>query len=133
MMQLQFRIAGVLMILLAVLHVFFPRHFDWKRELRLLSLVNRQMMQVHLFFIAFAVFLMGLLCLTSGDQLLHTTLGRRISFGLTVFWAVRLCFQFFVYSPALWKGKRFEKTIHIGFSLLWTFFTVVFLLAWLDK
>ena len=64
-MELHLNIIGVILILLAVVHIFFPRYFEWKEELKALSLINRQMMIVHSFFIALIVFLMGLLCLIS--------------------------------------------------------------------
>lgn len=126
-MELQVKIIGALMILLAVIHVFFPRYFNWKEELKLLTLINRQMMIVHTFFIALMLLLIGLLCLTSAADLTHTQLGKTISLGLGVFWAIRLFFQFFIYSPKLWRGKKFETTVHIVFLLLWTYLSSVFL------
>jgi hypothetical protein len=85
-MELQIKIIGGLFILLAFLHVFFPKYFKWKQELDSLSLINRQMMYIHMFFIAFGVFLLGLLCLISSDALLDTAFGKRISLGLGIFW-----------------------------------------------
>jgi len=130
MMELQIKVIGSLLIGLAFLHVFFPRYFKWEGELATLSLINRQMMYVHMAFIAIAIFLQGLLCLTSADALLNTSLGRRISLGIGIFWALRLYFQFFVYSAKLWKGKPFETTVHILFSLLWVYFSIIFLLVY---
>ena len=127
-MLVQLKIIGGLFILLAFLHVFFPKYFAWKQELSPLSLINRQMMYVHLFFIALLVFLLGLLCLTSADALLNTQLGKRISLGLGLFWAIRLYVQFFVYSPKLWKGKRFETSMHILFSLFWAYVSTIFII-----
>ena len=129
-MLAQLKIIGGLFILLAFLHIFFPRYFAWKQELSPLSLINRQMMYVHLFFIALLVFLLGLLCLTSADALLNTQLGKRISLGLGLFWAIRLYVQFFVYSPKLWKGKRFETSMHILFSLFWAYVSTIFILGY---
>ena len=67
-------LCGLLLIGLALLHLIFPTYFHWKEELARISLINRQMMIVHTFFIALTVFLMGLLCVTSAD-LLRTALG----------------------------------------------------------
>lgn len=125
-MELHLKIIGVLLIMLALLHVIFPKYFKWKDELNLVSHVNRQMMYVHAFFIAFIVFLIGLLCLTSATELTTTNFGKRISLGLGIFWATRLFFQFFVYSQLLWKGKKFETTVHILFAALWTYLSVIF-------
>jgi hypothetical protein len=132
-MEIHLKIIGILLMALALVHAIFPRYFHWKTELRSLSLINRQMMEVHTFFIALTVLLMGVLCFTSAAELSSTALGRKISFGLFLFWAVRFVFQFFVYSSKLWKGKPFETTVHVVFSIFWLYVTVVFLLVFLGK
>lgn len=126
-MQMHFKIIGVLLIALAFVHLIFPKYFNWNKELKSLSLINRQMMVVHTLFIAITVFLMGLLCLTSYTELLETNLGKKLSLGLGVFWTIRLVIQFVGYSAILWKGKKFETFMHILFSLLWTYLSIVFL------
>ena len=129
-METHLKIIGILLIGLALSHAFFPRHFRWKDELVSLSLLTRQIMYVHTFFIALVVFLMGLLCVTSADQLTGTMLGKRVSLGMGVFWATRLLVQFFGYSSELWKGKRFETGVHIVFSILWIYFSAIFVTVW---
>lgn len=119
-------IIGVSLVLLAGIHIIFPWYFEWKKELALLSLINRQLMQVHTFFIAIVVLLIGLLCLTSAQELITTPLGRTLSLGLAIFWTLRLLIQFFGFSPALWKGKTFETTIHILLGFYWTYLSAVF-------
>lgn len=131
-MELHLKIIGILLIVLALIHIIFPRYFNWRQELNSLSIMNRQMMYVHSFFIAFVVFLIGLLCLTSASDLISTTLGRRISLGLGIFWTVRLFTQFFGYSSEVWKGKTFETTIHILFSMFWAYLSLVFILIYLS-
>lgn len=125
-METNFKIIGVLLMVLAMIHVFFPKYFNWKQELKPLSLINRQMMAVHTFFIALVVFLTGLLCLTSATDLIQTKLGKTMSLGLGIFWAARLFFQLFIYSSKLWKGKKFETTIHILFLFLWAYLSGTF-------
>lgn len=85
------------------------------------------MVTVHTFFIAFSVFLMGILCLTSTSELIDTSLGKKISLGFGIFWTIRLFIQFFVYSSKLWKGKKFETLVHIIFSIFWIYFSSIFL------
>lgn len=126
-MQIHLLIIGVVLVALALIHVIFPKYFNWQTELKLLSLINRQMMLVHTFFVALTVFLMGLLCLTSSNELIYTDLGRKISLGLGLFWITRFFIQFFVYSKDLWKGKLFETTVHAMFSILWAYFSFIFL------
>ncbi len=115
------------LIILAMIHTVFPRYFNWRKELAALSLVNRQMITVHTFFIALAIFLMGVLCLTSSEELLGTSLGKKVSLGLAIFWILRLLIQFFGYSSQLWKGKAFETSVHILFTFLWTYVSFIFL------
>ncbi len=129
-MEIHFKVVGILLIGVAVVHVIFPKYFNWEKELSALSLVNRQIMYIHTFFIAFMVFLIGLLCLTSSAELVGTKLGNRLSLGLGVFFAVRLVIQFFGYSSALWKGKVFETTVHIFFAMFWTYLSLVFLMTY---
>jgi hypothetical protein len=95
-----------------------------------LSLINRQVMYVHTFFIALVVLLMGILCLTSAKELIETDLGKKIVLGLGIFWMIRLFIQFFGYSSKLWKGKTFETIIHIVFSFLWTYLSTIFLMIY---
>jgi hypothetical protein len=77
------------------------------------------------------VFLIGILCLTSGSELMATSFGKRIAFGIGIFWIIRLVIQFFGYSSQLWKGKRFETAVHILFSILWTYLSGVFIWIYL--
>jgi hypothetical protein len=128
-MEIHFKIIGVILIALSGLHALFPKYFDWINELRALRLINRQMMYVHTFFIALIVFLMGLLCLTSSTDFTQSDFGRKIAFGLGLFWMIRLFIQFFGYSSKLWKGKTFETVVHILLSLLWTYMSSVFMLT----
>ena len=129
-MELHLKIIGIFLILLSLLHLIFPKYFNWKQELSSLSLVNRQLMYVHTFFIAFMVFLMGLLCISSSKDLTSSILGKRMSLMLGVFWSVRLYIQFFGYSSKLWRGKIFETSVHILFSTFWIYLTTVFFLVY---
>ncbi|MBR9757727.1 MAG: hypothetical protein GYB39_06565 [Algicola sp.] len=132
-MIIHIKIVGYLLLALACIHIIFPKYFNWNKELKHLSLINNQMMRTHTFFIALTVGLMGLLCMSSAIELTETTLGKKISLGLAFFWITRLFFQFFVYSPKLWKGKIFETLIHFAFSILWIYISTIFILTYLTN
>ena len=132
-MYIHLKVIGILLMLLAVLHIGFPKYFNWKKELNNLSLINKQMMQIHTFFVAFFVFLVGVLCFFSATEIITTPLGKKIAFGLGIFWVVRLVFQFFVYSSKLWKGKLFETIMHILFTFFWMYLTSVFFIIFLNQ
>jgi hypothetical protein len=126
-MEIHLKIIGILLSVLAFVHAGFPRYFDWNNELKSLNLVNRQIFKVHTFFIGLIVFLIGVLCYTCSTELITTELGRKICLGLSIFWVLRLYFQLFVYSPELWKGKKFETGVHIAFTAFWTYMSRVFI------
>ena len=128
-MELHLKIVGTLLIIVSLMHASFPRRLAWKTELDRLTLLNRQVMYVHTFFIALTLLLMGVMCLTVPGLLVSSDLGRVVSIGLFVFWLLRLGCQFFVYSPRIWRGKRFETVMHVVFSLTWAYFTVVFFIV----
>ena len=131
-MEFHLKIIGFILIPLSVIHIIFPKYFNWANELKALTLVNRQMIYVHTFFIALVILLIGVLCLTSASELIQTNLGKKISLGLGIFWGFRLLIQFFGYSSVLWKGKAFETTVHVFFTLLWTYLSTIFILAYLS-
>jgi hypothetical protein len=126
-MEIHLKIIGTFLILLAAIHAFFPKYFDWKKELVSLSLINRQLMYIHSFFIGFVILLIAMLCLTSGRELIDTSFGKKISLGLGIFWTTRLFMQFFGYSAKLWRGKSFETSVHIFFSVFWAYLSIIFI------
>lgn len=128
-MIIHLHITGVLLILLAIMHITFPKRFKWKEELNSLSLLTRQIMYVHTFFIGLVVLLIGVLTLCYAQLLLTSELGNIVCLGFSFFWLARLFFQLFIYSPKLWRGKTFETAVHIVFTITWIYFTMVYLLA----
>lgn len=132
-METHLSVIGSILVLLGIVHAIFPRYFKWGQELKHLSLINRQMMQTHTFFIALVVALFGVLCITQAKDMVSTPLGRNMALGLAIFWGLRLIFQLFVYSPMLWRGRVFETMVHIVFTAFWIYMTVVFSMIYLGK
>lgn len=64
---LHLRATGVLLALLVVVHAFVPGRLHWSDELPRLSLVNRQIFEVHTLFIVLVIALSSTLLLTSSD------------------------------------------------------------------
>jgi len=127
---LHLQITGIMMAALAVLNLALPRYLRWREELAPLSLLNRQVFQVHAFFIALIVALFAALLLTSSNALLEPTrLSRAVLAGLTIFWGMRMLIQWFYYSPALWRGNRVNTAVHCLSSIGWTYMTTTFAAA----
>lgn len=127
---LHLRIAGVLLALLVPLNVYIPHRFNWRQEMASLSLLNRQIFQVHSVFIVLTVALFSALLLTCAEALLEPTrLSRAVLIGLTLFWAVRALLQWGFYSPSIWRGHPFNRAVHYLFSAVWVYFVTTFATA----
>jgi hypothetical protein len=127
---LHLRIVGVLMAWLVGVNLFVPKICRWREELERLSLLNRQIFQVHGLFIVLTLGLFSALLLTTADALLEPTrLSRAMLTGLTIFWGLRMLMQWFFYSPEIWRGHRFNTVMHYLFSALWIYVTGVFATA----
>lgn len=129
------RIVGVVMAGLVVVNAFVPRRFHWRDEMARLSLVNRQIFEAHAVFLVLTLALFSALLLTCSDALLEPTrLSRAILIGLTIFWSLRLMMQWGFYSPEIWRGHRFNTTMHYVFSALWVYVSGVFAVAlWMTR
>lgn len=124
------RIVGLVMVWLVAVNVYVPRRYRWREEMARLSLLNRQIFQAHNVFLVLTLALLALLLLISGDTLLEPTrLSRALLFGLTLFWALRMLMQWWFYSPAIWRGHRFNTVMHYVFSAVWVYTTAVFAVA----
>ncbi len=133
-LNLLLKTGGVLLLVLAAAHVFFPRRFGWKEDLAKLSLLNRQIFQVHCFFIVLVLVGFGLLNLFLTDQLLGSNLlAKSLLVGMAVFWFCRLIVQLFVYDSLLWKGNPMRTTFHALFVLFWSFLVVLYCVAFLQS
>ena len=121
------RIVGLLMALLVVVNLFVPGRFHWREEMARLSLLNRQIFQVHNIFIVLILALFSALLLTCSEALLEPArLSRAVLIGLTIFWALRMLMQWAFYSPDIWRGNRFHTAMHWVFSVAWIYITAVF-------
>jgi hypothetical protein len=129
-MAFNLRLVGLMMIALVFVNLLVPRRFRWREELAGVSLLNRQIFQVHGMFIVLTLALFAVLLLTSSDALLvPSPLSRAVLAGLTIFWGARMLAQWFVYSPDIWRGNRFRTVMHYVFSVTWIYVTVTFAAA----
>ena len=122
------------MLALSALHLIFPRRFQWEKDLSQLTLLNRQIFYVHTFFICVVLVMMAALSLWGTQALLQPTpLGGWVAAGFSLFWQLRLLVQHFVYDSSLWRGKPLETFVHIAFTGLWSYFSLIYAwLAWIQ-
>jgi len=125
-MELAFKIAGVILMILGPAHLYFYKYFDWEEESKKMSPLNGQIFLVHSFFISLVVLMMGILLFFYTQTLLvRSTLGKLVLLGLLIFWSCRLIIQLFFYDAKLWKGNPLYTFVHISFTFLWTYLVVI--------
>jgi len=121
------RLAGAGLILLAFMHVPIGRVMKWREEAARMSPFNAEVFHVHTFFVCLVLVIMGLPSLIEPRIFLDPSrAGGWLAWSIAGFWAVRLYFQWFVYSPKLWRGKRRETFMHGLFTVIWTSLVAVF-------
>lgn len=126
-LTLLLRMAGLGLILLAILHAPIGKQLKWVEDARRLTPVNASIFHVHTFFICVVLVMMGLPCLLEPDIFLKPTrAGLWFTWSISAFWAIRLYFQWFVYPPDLWRGKRLETFVHVWFTLVWAALSALF-------
>jgi hypothetical protein len=124
------QMVGAMLLLLSVAHAFFSRYFGWKNELASLSLLTRRIFQVHCFFIALVLMLLGVCSLFYTDTLLESgPLSRVLLAGVVLFWLCRLVIQFLVYDTDIWRGNRLYTLMHVFLSVLWIYVVITYGIA----
>ncbi len=133
------RIAGAMLLLLAVMHAPIGRKLKWCEESLLLSPVNTAIFRVHALFICLILILMALPCIADPWVFLERNrAGGWLAWTFAAFWSARLYVQWFVFPRTLWVGKSFETKVHYIFTSLWIFLTTLFVVcaahqaAWLQ-
>jgi len=121
------RIAGVGLLLLALLHIPIGRHLGWREERTRMTAANGAIFHVHMVFICLVLVAMALPCLLDPRALLERS--RAALWGtwmLSAFWSFRLYCQWCIYPRSLWQGKKLETMIHWIFSAVWTSLALLF-------
>ncbi len=121
------RIAGIGLILLALMHYPIARRLKWREQGRRMSPENASIFLVHAFFICLVLVLMGLPCIVSPVIFLESSRASHwVTWSFAVFWGIRLYFQWFVYQSDLWRGKTIETVLHWWFTFVWAGLAALF-------
>ena len=128
--EIHLRVVGGLLLAIAALSVYVPRHFGWGAEIQRLTLLARQVFVIHAAFVSLVLVLLGLLLTLHAPALLAPgALPRATLVGLLVMWSARMLAQWFFYDARLWRGKPFETFMHVLFSAIYVYFVVTFAAA----
>lgn len=82
-------VGGIFNLLFAVFHLFFWKLFNWKDELKSISFINQNIMQVLNLCLAFVFIIFSYISIFHKDEMLNTDLGISLTLCISVFWLLR--------------------------------------------
>jgi hypothetical protein len=106
-------LGGAHALAFAVFHGFFWRLFDWKNDLRKLSLANRAIMQIANLRLIYFFLMVAFICFFFSGELSDSRLGQVFLLGLSLFWLGRLVEQFIF----LRVNHRLAHALSLAFAL----------------
>ena len=101
-------------LLLVVLHLLFWRIFDWRRDLRSLTFVNRAVMQVLNISLTAAFAIFAWISLRHAGALLDTGLGHDLLLLMALFWLARAVQQVVFFKLRKWVSWAFLAYFLLG-------------------
>jgi hypothetical protein len=130
-LELGLRIVAVAQIALAALSLCLPRILNWKPDIERMSLLVRDVFEIHSWFIALTLVIWGVLTWTFAAELAHasTALARWLGAAIGMFWGLRCILQWTHYSPVHWRGNATRTLIHWTLFLGYGAWTAVYFLA----
>lgn len=97
-------IAGALHFTQVPAMLMMPRVLNWKKELALLTPINRHLVRVVVLGIVICVLGLGIVVVSCAEQMVSTRIGRILSVFLAGFWSYRALAQWLVYGR-IWPGR----------------------------
>jgi len=82
-------IGGIYHIAFALFHLLFWRLFDWNNDLKALSLINRNVMQIMNLRLIFVFLVFAYVSFFHANELLTTKIGKVLLFAIALFWFLR--------------------------------------------
>ncbi len=105
---------------LITFHLMFWKIFNWKKDLRSLSFINRPVMQILNLSLTFVFFIFAYITFFYSTELITTSLGNTMLGLISIFWLFRALEQIWFFG---WKNK-----ISLLFFLLFIVGCIIYLL-----
>jgi hypothetical protein len=114
---------------IAVLNLFLIPLLNWKNDLEHVSLLLREVFQVHVWFISITLGIFGVITFRFAEELAcgSNAMGRWLGAGIGVFWMIRTILQVSFYSASHWRGQMGRTIAHVVLLLTYGAFASVYL------
>ena len=113
-MELLVKAGGIYNIALVVFHLLFWRIFNWKKDLRSLSFLNRAIMQVLNLSLTFVFVIFSYISLVHTKELISTSLGQSLLSLIALFWFARSVEQVVFFKLKNWRSMAFLAFFLVG-------------------
>jgi hypothetical protein len=113
-LELFLRIIALAQVALAVLSFFLARILKWETDITRMSLLVREVFEIHSWFISLTLLIWGVLTWRFAEEMAQapTELSRWLCGAIGVFWGIRCALQWLHYSPSHWRGIPSRTVIH---------------------
>ena len=113
-MELLIKAGGVYNIILVIFHLLFWRIFNWEKDLRSLSFLNRAIMQVLNLSLIFSFVIFAYISFVHTKELLSTSLGQSLLWLIAIFWFARSAEQILFFKLKSWVSVAFLIFFLVG-------------------
>lgn len=114
MMETLIKLGGIYNIILVVFHLLFWRIFNWNDDLRSLSFLNKQTMQVLNLSLTIVFVIFAYISLVHTNELLATPIGKSLLFSMALLWLARTAMQAVFYKLKHWSSIAFLAYFFAG-------------------
>jgi hypothetical protein len=130
-LELFLRLAALAQLGVVLLNLFLVRLMNWRADLEAMSLLIREVFQIHIYFISITLAIFGVLTWRFAPDIATAAhpLCVWLAAGIGIFWAIRSVMQWSHYSTVHWRGDRLRTVIHWTFFLGYGAFAAVYFTA----
>ena len=116
-METLLKVGGIYSFGFVVFHLMFRCIFNWKEDLRSLSLLNKAIMQVMNLSLTFAFVIFGYISLFHSAELIGSSLGHSLLTLIALFWLLRAVEQVVFFKLKHWGSVIFFLIFLLGAAL----------------
>ena len=113
-MEILIKVGGYYNIVLVIFHLLFWHIFDWNKELRSLSPVNRSIMPVINLSLTLVFVIFAYISLRHTEEILNSPMGRSLLLFMALFWLARSLMQVIFFKLRHWLSFAFLGYFLIG-------------------
>jgi hypothetical protein len=130
-LELALQLAAVGQAAVALLNLNLVRLLRWQPDLARMTLLVRQVFQIHTFFISATLLIFAALTGRFAHELATGSdpIGRWLAGGIGLFWAIRAILQVAHYSPSHWRGIPSRTAVHLILLTVYSGWAVLYFAA----